>query len=57
MEIIQAAANVAKALKGRGADVSMTMVARAVNSVGLGAIGGGSAKKRWTNWKAAPQTR
>ncbi len=34
MEIIQAAANVAKALKGRGADVGVTMVARAVNSVG-----------------------
>lgn len=37
-----AAANVAKALKGRGADVGVTMVARAVNSVGLGMIGGGS---------------
>ncbi len=42
MEIIQAAANVAKALKGRGADVGVTMVARAVNSVGPGMIGGGS---------------
>lgn len=42
MEILQAAANVAKALKGRGADVGVTMVARAVNSVGLGMIGGGS---------------
>ncbi len=42
MEIIRAAANVAKALKGRGADVGVTMVARAVNSVGLGMIGGGS---------------
>ena len=42
MEIIQAAANVAKALKGRGSDVGVTMVARAVNSVGLGMIGGGS---------------
>ncbi|VED48305.1 NADH dehydrogenase subunit G [Raoultella terrigena] len=42
IEIIQAAANVAKALKGRGADVGVTMVARAVNSVGLGMIGGGS---------------
>jgi NADH-quinone oxidoreductase subunit G len=41
-EIIQAAANVAKALKGRGADVGVTMIARAVNSVGLGMIGGGS---------------
>jgi NADH-quinone oxidoreductase subunit G len=40
--VIQAAANVAKALKGRGADVGITMVARAVNSVGLGLIGGGS---------------
>jgi NADH-quinone oxidoreductase subunit G len=36
------AANVAKALKGRGADVGMTMIARSVNSVGLGMIGGGS---------------
>ena len=42
IEIIQAAANVAKALKGRGIDVGVTMVARAVNSVGLGMIGGGS---------------
>jgi NADH-quinone oxidoreductase subunit G len=40
--VLQAAANVAKALKGRGADVGVTMVARAVNSVGLGMIGGGS---------------
>lgn len=40
--VIQAAANVAKALKGRGADVGVTMIARAVNSVGLGMIGGGS---------------
>ena len=42
IEVIQAAANVAKALKGRGVDVGVTMVARAVNSVGLGMIGGGS---------------
>ncbi|CCK03388.1 NADH-ubiquinone oxidoreductase chain G [Cronobacter sakazakii 701] len=42
VEVIQAAANVAKALKGRGADVGITMIARAVNSVGLGMIGGGS---------------
>ncbi|CCJ85319.1 NADH-ubiquinone oxidoreductase chain G [Cronobacter dublinensis 582] len=42
VEMIQAAANVAKALKGRGADVGITMIARAVNSVGLGMIGGGS---------------
>jgi NADH-quinone oxidoreductase subunit G len=41
-EVIQAAANVAKALKGRGSDVGVTMIARAVNSVGLGMIGGGS---------------
>jgi NADH-quinone oxidoreductase subunit G len=41
-EVIQAAANVAKALKARGADVGVTMIARAVNSVGLGMIGGGS---------------
>ncbi|KAB8312223.1 NADH-quinone oxidoreductase subunit NuoG [Erwinia endophytica] len=38
--MIQAAANVAKALKGRGADVGMTLLADAVNSVGLGMIGG-----------------
>ncbi|MEB8477788.1 NADH-quinone oxidoreductase subunit NuoG [Cronobacter malonaticus] len=42
VEVIEAAANVAKALKGRGADVGITMIARAVNSVGLGMIGGGS---------------
>ncbi|VFS65039.1 NADH-quinone oxidoreductase subunit G [Kluyvera cryocrescens] len=41
-EVIQAAANVAKALKARGSDVGVTMIARAVNSVGLGMIGGGS---------------
>ena len=41
-DVIQAAANVAKALKGRGADVGITMIARSVNSMGLGMIGGGS---------------
>ncbi|GHL93656.1 hypothetical protein ECZU38_37300 [Escherichia coli] len=41
-EVIQAAANVAKALKGRGADVGITMIARSVNSMGLGIMGGGS---------------
>lgn len=40
--MIQAAANVAKALKGRGADVGITMIARSVNSMGLGMMGGGS---------------
>ena len=38
--MIQAAANVAKALKGRGADVGITLLAGAANSVGLGMIGG-----------------
>ena len=33
------------------------MVARAVNSVGLGMIGGGSPEEALTNWKAAPQMR
>jgi len=37
---IQAAANIAKALKGRGADVGITLLAGAANSVGLGMIGG-----------------
>lgn len=32
----------AKALKGRGADVGITMIARSVNSMGLGMMGGGS---------------
>ncbi|OSN09387.1 NADH-quinone oxidoreductase subunit G [Lonsdalea britannica] len=41
-EIIAAAANVAKALKGRGADVGITFVASGANSMGLGMIGGGS---------------
>ncbi len=41
-DVIHAAANVAKALKGRGADVGITMIARSVNSMGLGLIGGGS---------------
>ncbi|BDH45093.1 NADH-quinone oxidoreductase [Salmonella enterica subsp. enterica serovar Choleraesuis] len=40
--MIQAAANVAKALKGRGSDVGITLVARAVNSVGLGMMSGGT---------------
>ncbi|WP_048697425.1 NADH-quinone oxidoreductase subunit NuoG [Erwinia piriflorinigrans] len=40
--MIQAAANVAKALKGRGADVGITLLAAATNSVGLGLIGGHS---------------
>lgn len=38
--MIQAAANVAKALKGRGSDVGITLLAGAANSVGLGMIGG-----------------
>lgn len=37
---IQAAANIAKALKGRGSDVGITLLAGAANSVGLGMIGG-----------------
>ncbi|WJV52529.1 NADH-quinone oxidoreductase subunit NuoG [Prodigiosinella aquatilis] len=41
-EIIAAAANVAKALKGRGADVGLTYVATAVNSIGLTMVGGHS---------------
>ncbi|KAA8997020.1 NADH-quinone oxidoreductase subunit NuoG [Affinibrenneria salicis] len=41
-EIIAAAANVAKALKGRGADVGITFIAQAANSIGLSMIGGGS---------------
>ncbi|WP_421506615.1 NADH-quinone oxidoreductase subunit NuoG [Erwinia rhapontici] len=40
--MIQAAANVAKALKNRGADVGITLLATATNSVGLGLIGGKS---------------
>ncbi|STP18805.1 NADH-quinone oxidoreductase subunit G [Escherichia coli] len=47
-EVIQAAANVAKALKGRGADVGITMIARSVNSMGLGIIGGGSLEEALT---------
>ncbi len=57
MEIIQAAANVAKALKGRGADVGVTMVARAVNSVGLGMIGGGSLEEALDELESGAQTR
>lgn len=48
LEVIQAAANVAKALKGRGADVGITMIARSVNSMGLGIIGGGSLEEALT---------
>jgi len=40
--MIQAAANVAKALKARGSDVGITLIAGATNSVGLGMIGGHS---------------
>ena len=47
-EVIQAAANVAKALKGRGADVGITMIARSVNSMGLGIMGGGSLEEALT---------
>ncbi|WP_337009991.1 NADH-quinone oxidoreductase subunit NuoG [Pantoea sp. AS142] len=38
--VIEAAANVAKALKARGADVGMTLLAGHANSIGLGMIGG-----------------
>ena len=47
-EVIQAAANVAKALKGCGADVGITMIARSVNSMGLGIMGGGSLEEALT---------
>ncbi|WP_338515125.1 NADH-quinone oxidoreductase subunit NuoG [Erwinia aphidicola] len=40
--MIQAAANVAKALKARGSDVGITLIVGATNSVGLGMIGGHS---------------
>jgi NADH-quinone oxidoreductase subunit G len=40
--IIEAAANIAKALKDRGSDVGITFVASAANSIGLSMIGGGS---------------
>ena len=48
LEVIQAAANVAKALKGRGANVGITMIARSVNSMGLGIMGGGSLEEALT---------
>ena len=48
IDVIQAAANVAKALKGRGADVGITMIARSVNSMGLGIMGGGSLEEALT---------
>lgn len=48
LEVIQAAANVAKVLKGRGADVGITMIARSVNSMGLGIMGGGSLEEALT---------
>ncbi|AEX51219.1 NADH-quinone oxidoreductase subunit NuoG [Rahnella aquatilis] len=40
--IIEAAANIAKALKAAGSDVGITFVASAANSIGLSMIGGGS---------------
>ena len=54
-QMIEAAANVAKALKGRGADVGITLLASATNSVGLGMIGGNtldSALEQLTNGSA-----
>ncbi|ACS86322.1 NADH-quinone oxidoreductase subunit NuoG [Musicola paradisiaca] len=41
-DVIAAAANVAKALKSRGADVGITFVAAGANSMGVAMIGGGS---------------
>ncbi|AYC19795.1 NADH-quinone oxidoreductase subunit G [Dickeya dianthicola] len=41
-DVIAAAANVAKALKGRGADVGITYVAASANSMGVTMMGGGS---------------
>lgn len=38
--MIEASANVAKALKARGADVGITLLPSAANSIGLGLIGG-----------------
>lgn len=38
--MIEAAANVAKALKARGADVGITLLAGHANSMGLGLMGG-----------------
>lgn len=40
--MIAAAANVARALKGRGAEVGITFVASSANSLGLGLMGGAS---------------
>ncbi|QWA09459.1 NADH-quinone oxidoreductase subunit NuoG [Sodalis ligni] len=40
--VIAAAANIARALKGRGADVGITFVAPSANSMGLAMMGGGS---------------
>ncbi|MGM3159844.1 NADH-quinone oxidoreductase subunit NuoG [Dickeya undicola] len=41
-DVIAAAANVAKALKGRGSDVGITFVAASANSMGVTMMGGGS---------------
>lgn len=42
VEIIEAAANVARALKQRGSDVGITFVASSANSIGVSMIGGAS---------------
>lgn len=42
LAMMEAAANVAKALKGRGAEVGISLLASAANSVGLSMIGGQS---------------
>ncbi|PKH24409.1 NADH-quinone oxidoreductase subunit G [Enterobacterales bacterium CwR94] len=47
--MIEAAANVAKALKGRGADVGITLIGGAANSIGLGMIGGHSLDEALTD--------
>lgn len=40
LPLLEAAANLARALKGRGADVGLTLVASEVNSLGLAILGG-----------------
>ena len=46
--LIISGTNAGKALKGRGADVGITMIARSVNSMGLGIMGGGSLEEALT---------
>ncbi len=55
--MIEAAANVAKALKARGADVGITLLAGHANSMGLGLMGAIRWIRHWNNCRTAKPMR